>query len=213
MVETSRSEGGVGPANVGTEAFNGFVDFVMKPYFSWLPGSLVCLVCGVRRACLRAGWLIHVPGFCFCRKLVGLQVFWAAVHDLAEFFGGISLALGLLTRYSAGILSATMAMAVYFHLASTVRPRTPCANPACLHRTHAQLSHAHACAETNAHASRAWRVRLWVMSRTIATTLRSRSFTSASSFSSPSGGYQCARFRALCVVRGVRASACVRVCT
>ena len=50
MVETSRSEGGVGPANVGTEAFNGFVDFVMKPYFSWLPGSLVCLVCGVRRA-------------------------------------------------------------------------------------------------------------------------------------------------------------------
>ena len=55
MVETSRSEGGVGPANVGTEAFNGFVDFVMKPYFSWLPGSLVCLVCGVRRACLRAG--------------------------------------------------------------------------------------------------------------------------------------------------------------
>ena len=63
MVETSRSEGGVGPANVGTEAFNGFVDFVMKPYFSWLPGSLVCLVCGVRRACLRAGWLIHVQGF------------------------------------------------------------------------------------------------------------------------------------------------------
>ena len=53
-VETSRSEGGVGPANVGTEAFNGFVDFVMKPYFSWLPGSLVCLLCGMRRACLRA---------------------------------------------------------------------------------------------------------------------------------------------------------------
>ena len=169
------------------------------------------LSCVRRASRVLARWMF--PGFCFCRKLVGLQVFWAAVHDLAEFFGGISLALGLLTRFSAGILSATMAMAVYFHLASTVRPRTPCANPACLHRTHAQSSHAHACAETNAHASRAWRVRLWVMSRTIATTLRSRSFTSASSFSSPSGGYQCARFRAWCVVRGVRASACVRVCT
>ena len=70
-----------------------------------------------------------VQGLCFCRKLVGLQVFWAAVHDLAEFFGGISLALGLLTRFSAGILSATMAMAVYFHLASTVRLRAPCAKP------------------------------------------------------------------------------------
>lgn len=28
-------------ANIGTEPFNGFVEFVMKPYFSWLPGSLV----------------------------------------------------------------------------------------------------------------------------------------------------------------------------
>mmetsp|Transcript_39472 Transcript_39472/g.58091 ORF Transcript_39472/g.58091 Transcript_39472/m.58091 type:complete len:124 (+) Transcript_39472:50-421(+) len=28
-------------ANVGTEAFDGFVEYVMTPYFSWLPGSLV----------------------------------------------------------------------------------------------------------------------------------------------------------------------------
>lgn len=80
------SEGGVGPANIGTEAFNGFVEFVMKPYFSWLPGSLVA---------------------------------WAAVHDVAEFAGGILLALGAFTRYTAAVLTGTMAMAVYFHLASS----------------------------------------------------------------------------------------------
>jgi hypothetical protein len=28
-------------ANIGSEPFAGFVEFVMKPYFSWLPGSLV----------------------------------------------------------------------------------------------------------------------------------------------------------------------------
>ena len=33
------SEGGLGPANVGTDAFNGFVDFIVKPYFSFLPGD------------------------------------------------------------------------------------------------------------------------------------------------------------------------------
>ena len=147
-----------------------------------------------------------VQGLCFCRKLVGLQVFWAAVHDLAEFFGGISLALGLLTRFSAGILSATMAMAVYFHLASTVRLRAPCAKPACLNRTHMPVLR-------KTRACRVWKARLLVMSKTTATTLRSPSSTSASSFSSPSGGYHCVRACAWCVVRGVCASACVRVCT
>jgi len=32
------SEGGIGPANFGTDEFNGFVDFIVKPYFSFLPG-------------------------------------------------------------------------------------------------------------------------------------------------------------------------------
>jgi len=32
------SEGGIGPANFGTAEFNGFVDFIVKPYFSFLPG-------------------------------------------------------------------------------------------------------------------------------------------------------------------------------
>lgn len=33
------SEGGIGPANVGTPEFQGFVDYIMKPYFGFLPGS------------------------------------------------------------------------------------------------------------------------------------------------------------------------------
>lgn len=33
------SEGGFWPANVGTPGFDGFVDFIVKPYFSFLPGD------------------------------------------------------------------------------------------------------------------------------------------------------------------------------
>eukprot|EP00543_Licmophora_paradoxa_P007767 CAMPEP_0202441354 /NCGR_PEP_ID=MMETSP1360-20130828/838_1 /ASSEMBLY_ACC=CAM_ASM_000848 /TAXON_ID=515479 /ORGANISM="Licmophora paradoxa, Strain CCMP2313" /LENGTH=227 /DNA_ID=CAMNT_0049056297 /DNA_START=46 /DNA_END=729 /DNA_ORIENTATION=- len=32
------SEGGFGPANFGTPEFQGFLDFIMKPYFGFLPG-------------------------------------------------------------------------------------------------------------------------------------------------------------------------------
>ncbi|GMI47332.1 hypothetical protein TrCOL_g3068 [Triparma columacea] len=32
------SEGGVGPGNFGTDAFNGFTDFIVQPYFGFLPG-------------------------------------------------------------------------------------------------------------------------------------------------------------------------------
>jgi uncharacterized membrane protein YphA (DoxX/SURF4 family) len=32
------SEGGTQPANVGTAEFQGFVDFVVRPYFGFLPG-------------------------------------------------------------------------------------------------------------------------------------------------------------------------------
>jgi putative oxidoreductase len=35
------SEGGIGPANIGTPEFQGFIDFIIKPYFGWLPGSPV----------------------------------------------------------------------------------------------------------------------------------------------------------------------------
>jgi len=80
------SEGGFWPANYGTPGFNGFVDFIVKPYFSFLPGS---------------------------------PELWSAIHDYAEFWGGVLLILGLLTRPAAGILFVTMCGAVYFHLAST----------------------------------------------------------------------------------------------
>mmetsp|Transcript_86117 Transcript_86117/g.251982 ORF Transcript_86117/g.251982 Transcript_86117/m.251982 type:complete len:232 (+) Transcript_86117:66-761(+) len=33
------SEGGFWPANFGTPGFDGFVNFIVKPYFSFLPGS------------------------------------------------------------------------------------------------------------------------------------------------------------------------------
>ena len=32
------SEGGFWPANVGSEAFEGFTNYVVKPYLSFLPG-------------------------------------------------------------------------------------------------------------------------------------------------------------------------------
>jgi len=80
------SEGGVFPANFGTPEFQGFVDFIVKPYFGFLPLS---------------------------------PELWAAVHDYAEFYGGIFFALGFLTRPAALSLLATMLGAVYFHLSAT----------------------------------------------------------------------------------------------
>jgi len=80
------SEGGFWPANFGTPGFDGFVDFIVKPYFGFLPGS---------------------------------PALWSAIHDYAEFWGGILLAVGLFTRPAAVTLFFTMCAAVYFHLAST----------------------------------------------------------------------------------------------
>lgn len=79
------SEGGIGPANFGTPEFQGFVDYVMAPHFSFLPGPLEA---------------------------------WAAIHDYAEFYGGILFALGFLTRPAALSLLVTMISAVYFHLSA-----------------------------------------------------------------------------------------------
>ena len=80
------SEGGIGPANYGTPEFNGFVEYIVQPYFSFLPGP---------------------------------PELWSAVHDYAEYFGGICLVLGLLTRPAALGLLVSMLGAVYFHLSST----------------------------------------------------------------------------------------------
>jgi len=79
------SEGGTFPANFGTPEFQGFVDYIMKPYFGFLPGS---------------------------------PESWSAIHDYAEFYGGIFLALGFLTRPASLSLLVTMVSAVYFHLSA-----------------------------------------------------------------------------------------------
>ena len=34
-----QTKGGIGPANFGTPEFQGFVDYIVKPYFSFLPGE------------------------------------------------------------------------------------------------------------------------------------------------------------------------------
>ena len=80
------SEGGVGPANFGTPEFQGFIDYIVTPYFGFLPGP---------------------------------PEIWSAVHDYIEFFGGILLAIGFLTRPAALALLSTMLGAVYSHAAST----------------------------------------------------------------------------------------------
>jgi len=83
------SEGGLLPANFGTEGFDGFVTYVLTPYFGFLPGSPDSLP------------------------------LWAALHDYVEFFGGFLVAVGLLTRAASFALFTTMLAAVYFHFAST----------------------------------------------------------------------------------------------
>jgi len=79
------SEGGNLPANFGTPEFQGFVDYIVQPYFGFLPGS---------------------------------PELWSAVHDYAEYVGGILLAVGLLTRPAALSLLVSMMGAVYFHLSA-----------------------------------------------------------------------------------------------
>jgi len=80
------SEGGFWPANYGSPVFDGFVDYIVKPYFGFLPGD---------------------------------PALWSAIHDYAEFWGGVLFAIGLLTRPAALTLLGTMLAAVYFHVAST----------------------------------------------------------------------------------------------
>ena len=82
---SSLYKGGFGPANFDTPEFQGFIDFIVKPYFGFLPGS---------------------------------PALWSAIHDYFEFFGGILLSLGFLTRPAALSLFLTMGSAVYFHLSA-----------------------------------------------------------------------------------------------
>eukprot|EP00548_Thalassiothrix_antarctica_P007401 CAMPEP_0194141468 /NCGR_PEP_ID=MMETSP0152-20130528/10874_1 /TAXON_ID=1049557 /ORGANISM="Thalassiothrix antarctica, Strain L6-D1" /LENGTH=232 /DNA_ID=CAMNT_0038840099 /DNA_START=51 /DNA_END=749 /DNA_ORIENTATION=- len=79
------SEGGLLPANFGTTEFQGFIDFIIKPYFGFLPGP---------------------------------PELWSAIHDYVEYFGGICVSLGFLTRPASLSLLVTMISAVYFHLSA-----------------------------------------------------------------------------------------------
>ena len=79
------SEGGIGPANFNTPQFDGFIEYILTPYFGFLPGP---------------------------------PELWSAIHDYIEFYGGICLALGFLTRPAALSLLGTMMGAVYFHLSA-----------------------------------------------------------------------------------------------
>lgn len=80
------SEGGILPANTGSEQFQGFTTYVIETYFKFLPG----------------------PGG-----------FWSALHDYAEFVGGVLFACGFFTRPAAFTLFTTMISAVYFHISAT----------------------------------------------------------------------------------------------
>ena len=77
------------PVRYYAPGFDGFVTYVLTPYFGFLPGSPSSL-----------------PA-------------WAALHDYAEFFGGALLAVGLLARPASLALFGSMLAAIYFHLAST----------------------------------------------------------------------------------------------
>ena len=59
------------------------------------------------------------PYFGFLPGAPGSLPVWAALHDYVEFFGGLFLAIGLLTRPASLALLGSMLAAVYFHLAST----------------------------------------------------------------------------------------------
>jgi putative oxidoreductase len=50
-----------------------------------------------------------------------LPTLFALAATLAEFLGGILLAIGLFTRQAAAALTVSMAVAVYYHLSSDMR--------------------------------------------------------------------------------------------
>ena len=59
------------------------------------------------------------PYFGFLPGAPGSLPVWAALHDYVEFFGGLFLAVGLLTRPASLALFSSMLAAIYFHFAST----------------------------------------------------------------------------------------------
>jgi putative oxidoreductase len=71
------------------------------------------------------GYIVHGQEWRFIGGVSNLgfpfPTFFAVCAAVAEFFGGLFLAVGLFTRYAAASVTATMAVAVYNHLRSDMR--------------------------------------------------------------------------------------------
>jgi putative oxidoreductase len=70
-------------------------------------------------------WLMQDQEWRFVQTVAGLgfpfPTFFAMAAAAAEFFGGLLLAVGLLTRGAAGLIAITMLVAVYRHLTTDWR--------------------------------------------------------------------------------------------
>jgi putative oxidoreductase len=88
-------------------------------------GALLVFFHGWGKANDAYGYLLH--GGEWPLKLVAgnigfpLPTLFALAATLAEFLGGILLAIGLFTRQAAAALTVSMAVAVYYHLSSDMR--------------------------------------------------------------------------------------------
>lgn len=94
------SEGGIGPANFGTPGFQGFVDYIAFPYFSFLPGppeiwsaihDYVEFVGGI---CLALGFLTRPAALSLLVTMMGAVYFHLAST------GPQGFPLGHVTNYS-----------------------------------------------------------------------------------------------------------------
>ena len=96
----------------GTPQFDGFVDFIVKPYFSFLPGSPELWSSRVHdlshHHIVTLYWRSTTTPSSFFSSQTYISNCRSAIHDYAEWGGGFALALGLLTRPAAGTLFITM---------------------------------------------------------------------------------------------------------
>lgn len=69
--------------------------------------------------------LLHDQEWRFVQTVASLgfpfPMFFAMAAAIAEFFGGLLLAVGFLTRWAAGLIAITMLVAVYRHLTTDWR--------------------------------------------------------------------------------------------
>ncbi len=97
-------------------------------------GLLLVRVCAGGMLAAFHGWakvksayalLLHDQEWRFVQTVAGLgfpfPMLFALAAAIAEFFGGLLLAVGLLTRWAAGAIAITMLVAVYRHLTTDWR--------------------------------------------------------------------------------------------